>query len=493
MTIFIISLSVIFIIAAFYLFLNTKSTKLGKIVFNIFFLFSFSLHILFLVSYYFTGEGINDAVLYHIKYGLAGASFLEYWKIVLFTVVSFVLIFFIIHYIFNKKKKHRFNKMFLYISFIIIILSVIINPASYDLYNIYLNRNDEVRFSDYYNEPSIEKIDESKNLVYIYAESFERTYFNDKLFPDLITELEKLEDKSVIFTDIRQVAGTSWTIGGMVSSQLGLPLFTPINNKDMEENDDFLSEAKGIGDLLSDEGYYLTFFGGAELEFQEKGTFYKTHKFDEIHGLNDLSKKLDSKEDLNNWGVDDDKLLGFAYDRFIELSKNKDKFGMYLITLGTHHPQGHVPKEYRDIKYKDGDNPILNAIKVSDILISDFVNKILDTKYAENTVIVIASDHLAMRNTAFDKLEDAKRRNMFMIIEPNNKVSKKISRAGSTLDIAPTILPFIGYDAEIALGRDLLDNNYSRYEIKQIHDNLISWKEDIKEFWGELAEDELID
>lgn len=177
----------------------------------------------------------------------------------------------------------------------------------------------------------------------------------------------------------------------------------------------------------------------------------------------------------------------------MELSANKNKFGMYLITLGTHHPQGHIPEEYRDIMYKDGSNPILNAIKASDVIISEFVNKILDSKYAKDTVIIIASDHLAMRNTAFDRLEDAKRRNMFMILSPDQKDSKRIDKRGSTLDIGPTILSFIGYDAQIALGRDLLDNNTSGYEIKKIHDNLISWKAEIKNFWGKLAEDDLID
>src|SRR6056297_2106032 len=122
MTIFIISLSVLFIITAFYMFLNTKSTKIGKIVFNIFFLFSFSLHILFLVSYYFTGEGVNDAVLYHINYGLAGASFLEYWKVILLTIIAIVLMFLLLHYLFTKDRKYEFGKKILYLSFILIIL-----------------------------------------------------------------------------------------------------------------------------------------------------------------------------------------------------------------------------------------------------------------------------------------------------------------------------------------------------------------------------------
>lgn len=486
--IYIIGLSFLLILLAFYFFLYTESSFTQEIIFNIIFIISFSLHVTFFVSYYFTGEGVNDAVLYHLNYGLAGASFLEYWKVILLTIIAIVIMFLLLHYLFTKDRKYKFGKNILYLSFILIILSVIINPTTYDLYEIFKNSNKEVAFDKYYQEPSIEKIGENKNLVFIYAESLERTYFNEKLFPGLIEGLRELQNRSVYFTDIRQVAGTSWTIGGMVSSQLGLPLFTPITSKQMHEMDDFLPLAEGVGDLLSKKEYYLTYYGGAELKFQGKGKFYKTHGFDEVYGEKNLKPLMDNPDYLSNWGLYDSTLLDLAYDKYVNLSETKDKFGMFLVTLGTHHPYGHVPNEYRDIKYKNGDNSILNAVKVTDILITDFVKKIMNSKYADDTVIVIASDHLAMRNTAFETLEKGKRRNMFMILSPERKKPLKITKRGSTLDIGPTIMPFLGFEADIGLGRNLLNEQVTSYEIKKIHDNLISWKEEIQKFWGELAE-----
>ena len=476
-------LSFIIIIAAYYLFFYSKSSQINRLIFNGFLVLTFSLHILYFVAYYFNGEGVNTAVLYHINYGLAGASFLEYWKVILLTITSMIFLFLILSYLSSIKRKSKFNKKLLYLAFILIIISLLINPVAFDLYKIYIDKDKNIKFSEYYKEPNIQKIAENKNLVFIYTESLERTYFNVNLFPDLIEGLKNLEKRSVYFTDIRQVAGTSWTIGGMVSSQLGIPLFTPINSKDMHKIKYFLPEALGVGDFLKEKGYFLSYYGGADLEFQGKGKFYETHGFNEIRGLNNLKPLINKDSYLNNWGINDDILFELVFKRYLELAKTKDKFGLFLINLGTHHPKGHIPKDYENIKYKNGDNPILNAVKASDKLITNFVKKIISSQYFSDTVIVIASDHLAMRNTAFDILEGGRRRNLFMIISPDFNDSKKVDKRGSTLDIGPTIMSFLGYKAEFGLGRNLLDQSISSYEIKQIQENLIAWKENIQSFW----------
>ena len=265
----------------------------------------------------------------------------------------------------------------------------------------------------------------------------------------------------------------------MIASQAGIPLYTPSHNNAMSGVDSFLPAADTIGDLLSDEGYYLTFYGGADLGFAGKGKFYSTHSFDEVHGKNSLSSKLENK-DFNAWGLYDKDLFNLALDKYKKLSKNKSKFGLFLLTLGTHHPKGHYKT---DIKYKDGSNEMLNAVASSDYLISKFIEKILDSPHKDDTVIVLVSDHLAMRNNARNLLDKGKRRNTFMIIDPSKNKKRKIDRKGSLLDIAPTILPFIGYNAEIGLGRDLLSQEYDKEEISKIQDNVLKWRSSILEFW----------
>ena len=61
----------------------------------------------------------------------------------------------------------------------------------------------------------------------------------------------------------------------------------------------------------------------------------------------------------------------------------------------------------------------------------------MQSEYADNTVIVIASDHLAMRNTVTRLLDMTERRNLFMVIVPGGK-GKVVEKPGSMLDVAPT-------------------------------------------------------
>ncbi|MEN1599797.1 hypothetical protein AAIG97_33140, partial [Pseudomonas aeruginosa] len=79
-------------------------------------------------------------------------------------------------------------------------------------------------FAAYYKEPSKTIPDPKLNLVYIYGESLERTYFDNEAFPDLTPELGALKNEGLDFSHTQQLPGTDYTIAGMVASQCGIPL-----------------------------------------------------------------------------------------------------------------------------------------------------------------------------------------------------------------------------------------------------------------------------
>ena len=138
---------------------------------------------------------------------------------------------------------------------------------------------------------------------------------------------------------------------------------------------------------------------GASTEFSGKNKFFSTHSFDEIYGREELKEKLTDKFYLNGWGLYDDVILNMSFEKFEELSFSDKKFALFTLTLDTHHPNGHPSRTCSDIPYKDGDNSILNAVHCSDFLISKFITKIQNSKYADKTLIILTSDHLAMKNT----------------------------------------------------------------------------------------------
>lgn len=493
-----ISISSISFIISLYYYKKASPSKIKMLPFLALSLFSTFLFIMYGVSDTFTGNGIDEATIYHLKYGFEGAGFLEYAAIIAVTTVTILLsTTFLLCFFLTYSRNNPSDKRVYITAYLLLFISLIFNPATVDIYKYQAASAIAVAFptsrdSDtptdfdlYYKKAHLTPASgETKNIVFVYAESLERTYFDEDLFPGLIKGLKKLESKSTYFTDIRQAPGTGWTVGGITASQCGIPLYTASHGNSMSGMDQFLSSAICLGDALRNNGYHQVYLGGASLDFAGKGNLFKTHGFSEVLGRDELESELEDPDYKNSWGLYDDSILEMAYDRFLALSKSGKKFGLFTLTLDTHHPKGHQSESCQDIEYEDGSNPILNAVACSDYLISNFVQKIMASPHADNTVIVIASDHLAMKNTATDRLETKERKNMFMIIEPKVNKPTQVSTTGSTLDIGSTLLPFIGYNGEIGLGRDLLKKSeQSQKNIAYIQSNLGKWKAPIMKLW----------
>jgi phosphoglycerol transferase len=463
---------------------------------------------IFVVSDYFTGDGINDAVIYHLTYGLAGAGFKEYYMIIFIGILFFVFSI-AASYIYYRRTNKPYQRDTHYrakgrVSTLLLLTAFMFNPTTTSLYAQLKTLDSSLGFADietetdktflalqedfkqYYILPKKKKITSDRpNLIYIYAESLEQTYFDEQLFPGLVPNLKQLQDENTVFTNIHQVIGDGFTIAGMTTTQCGVPLFTPSGGNSMGGMEYFYEGAHSLGKFLASEKYTLLYRGGASLEFAGKGKFYKTHGFNDVKGREELIPYLKDPGNVSWWGLHDDSMFDIVYDKFIELSKRKDSFGIFTLTLDTHHPNGHLTPSCQDIKYQDGSNEILNAVACADHLISKFIRKIQASEYGKNTVIVLTSDHLAMKNGATSILKKGNRKNLFMIVDPGNEKPRVITKKGSMLDVAATLLYSLGYDTPLGLGRNLQGDSKSlSAEFKKYRNKLTQWKPIIEKFWN---------
>ena len=441
----------------------------------------------FAVANHFTGEGINTAVWYHVRYGLHGAGFGDYRSVIITTATALLLApMLVVGFMWWRRYKPR-HVSFLIFGQLLLLSAFIINPGAKGV--IALSQTHSPATADFfrhYQPASLTAISsDHPSFIYIFAESLERTYFDEQRFPGLITQLRALEHQGTSFTNIHTVEGTGFTMGGMVASLCGIPLFTPAHANSMSGMDAFLPGVTGVSDLLHDQGYFLSFIGGAYLDFAGKRKLLATHHFDESAGFQELHGRTQDRAYINNWGLYDDTMYDFAYDRVVQLANEKRPFGLFLLTLDTHHPDGHVSRSVTSGPYGDGSNPMLNAVKGSDELIARFVHRVWASPQGKNIVIVIASDHLAMMNAASNLLQRGERRNLFLILDPRNPTGTHVDRVGSTLDIGVTILPTLGFKGRMNLGRDLRDPASSESEIVHIQktDTLLSWRQEIIRFW----------
>lgn len=446
----------------------------------------------FLICDSFTTSGIDDSIVYHLRYGLAGAGFQEYKGALTATGMFFLLsgLTFAVSLRLLKPCLKKPARLGAWGAQLILGMAFLAHPAVHDFFKLYAPRfahqSTPAQFATLYQMPKFDNAPaQAKNLVYIYAESLERTYFDENLFPGLITGLKELEQRALSFTGLEQVSGTHWTIAGKVASQCGIPLVTASGGNSMSGIDRFLPGATCLGDVLHARGYNLIYMGGADNDFAGKSKFYDTHGFSEVLGKNELQGHLKDKDYINAWGLYDDFLLERAYQRFEELAQAEEPFGLFALTLDTHHPKGHLSQRCDDMLYKDGDNPILNAVRCSDFLITDFVQKILHSPHAQDTIVVIGSDHLAMGNTATKQLTQGERRNLFLVLDPSKKEPAFIDKKGTTLDIAATLLTLLGYEAPaFGLGRSLLGNEPTlAVQEANLLQTLAGLNPDIAKFW----------
>jgi phosphoglycerol transferase len=153
-------------------------------------------------------------------------------------------------------------------------------------------------------------------------------------------------------------------------------------------------------------------------------------------------------------------LLDTAYQRFEQLSRAGAPFMLTTLTMDTHHPAGHLPVSCKGERYQSqyGNIGLLNALKCTDRLISQLVQRIQASPYGKDTLIVIASDHLAMPNDLSHVLARQKRENLLLFLGAGVAPRQLAAENGSTLDSGATLLGLLDPGLRtMGFGRSLLD------------------------------------
>lgn len=446
------------------------------------------LNVTLVASNYFTGDGINDAVLYTLTSSLTGAGIGKYILPGFGVAVGLVVIFGVLTWILRHRKNHPHHFGYSLLAVILALASVDASPAFRQVAELVKSqtRSGDSDFDAYYKVPHGVINNPKLNLVYIYGESLERTYFEPDLFPDLAPELTGLKDSGLDFSHTGQLPGTDYTIAGMVSSQCGIPLFAPFEGNSSASMSSFFPKNVCLGDILKASGYENYFMQGADLRFAGKDVFLQSHGFDHMYGAQELKTMVADPGYKNNWGYYDDTVLDEVYEKFIELSKADKRFSLFTLTVDTHHPDGFISKtcKRRSYSYDGKVNQSFSAVACSQEHVAALIEKIKASPYFKNTVIVVSSDHLAMNNTAYKYLNKQERDNLFFIIRGDKPEAKLIPVKRSTLDNGATVLDILGGDNYIGLGRSSISSESLSSIFLNIKEKILEWKPDVIDLWN---------
>lgn len=445
------------------------------------------LNITYIASDYFTGEGINDAVLYTLTSSMTGAGVGKYILPGIGIAVGLIVIVGALTWILRvKKQPHRFGYSLL--ALVLLVLSVNTSPAYQQVKSLMTSQkpHEGSDFSAYYQVPQKTIKNPKLNLVYIYAESLERTYFDDNLFPELTPELNAVKASGLDFSHTGQLPGMDYTIAGIVASQCGIPLFAPFEGNSSASMSSFFPKNICLGDILKASGYKNYFIQGADLRFAGKDIFLSSHGFDHTYGAQELKNVVEDPSYRNNWGFYDDTVLNEVYQKFIELSEKGERFSLFALTVDTHHPDGFISQtcKRRSYSHEGKENKTFSAVACSQEHIAALIEKIKASPYFDQTLIVVSSDHLAMNNSAYKYLTPQDRNNLFFVLPGNAPKAELKAMKRNPMDNGATVLDILGGGNVIGLGRSSLSAESLSFVFLNMKEKIMEWKPDVIDLWN---------
>ncbi|MDO5100083.1 MAG: LTA synthase family protein [Eubacteriales bacterium] len=314
-----------------------------------------------------------------------------------------------------------------------------------------------------------------RNLIHIYLESVENSYFDRSLGghmeDNLMPELAKLSKEGVSFSHQEgmggpyQTFGSAWSVAAMVNMSGGVPLKVGVKRNAYGLDGSFLPGLYNLADYLHDNGYEQTVMFGADADFGGLTAFFNTHGnvhiFDYKYAMQE--KLIPEGYDVW-WGFEDDKLYEFAKQEITRLAQTGKPFHFAIENADTHYPHGYL-SEKAPTPYEDH---YANVIAYSSSEVVKLVRWIQEQDFYANTTVVLTGDHLSMDTDFFQDFDPNYRRSTYNLFlnAPIQPVQTK-HRQYAPLDFYPTIVAAMGIEIEgdrLGLGTNLFSERQTLIE-----------------------------
>jgi phosphoglycerol transferase len=452
-----------------------------------------------------------EQVIFHLKFGIENADWdIRFFRSYLVQCVFYSIFISICILFLNKILLNIKNTPQIIIILVkktptiigVLLLSYVM--YYFDFKNYFFEQNNGDVIEKHYINPSnisFNPTKSPKNLILIYGESLEKTYSDTDIFEEnLLASLDNISGYQI--DHFVQMPGATWTMGGIVSSQCGIPLKSVLlgdPNSQGKLYKSFLPSAVCIGDVLSKFGYKNVFLGGASLKFSGKGKFFSSHGYQTTMGREEwLSTGKYNEKELNGWGLFDKDIFNEAKIKLEELSLQTKitgkPFNLTILTVDTHFPDGYLSSDCRTRLNLKSNSDIKASIKCSSKEIEEFISFVKSRGLMKNTNIVIMGDHLLMASTISNKLQKTKSREIYNKWISNEKITFN-REIINHFDIAPTILDFIGIRVDggrFGLGYSALNTENSKLNedfISELMNGLNKKSKFYDSFWMKKLDD----
>ena len=310
---------------------------------------------------------------------------------------------------------------------------------------------------------------QQKNLIVVYLESLEATFEYLPETADGFAPLRSLRERSFSASNVRQLEGTRHTIAGIVASQCGVPLVPyglndiGFDHRTKHSLKTFMPSIVCLGDVLSGDGYAVSYMNGASLDRYSKRGFLTSHGYARLFGLESVDRAtLADRENI--FGMGDGLLFEHVAAELEVLRRAERPFLLSVLTVGTHGPGGFLD---RDCQRADPTaNTLATAIRCSGRALERLLDLVERSGLGETTLVAVMSDHLVQNQQLIQAPALSRalgsvrrdRRNLFFI---HGLAPGVVTQEAAMIDVYPTLLEALGYQLvnhRANLGVSLLSN-----------------------------------
>jgi len=284
------------------------------------------------------------------------------------------------------------------------------------------------------------------NVVFFLLESWSNNnlYLHSKDL-NLLGSLEKYWNSDILFRHF--LSGHN----GTINSIEGLMINTPVTPVAQSEYSDVTFESS-CAKPFYEKGYATTFISGGKINWRNINNFIPRQYFEYVEGNADITKAIPGSKECE-WGVYDEYLFDDVFKKLNDAG-GKQQFIFALTT--TNHTPFHLPDHYKPypvtlsagIKSKlkvDEEMAVKNLtnLQYSNDCLGRFLEKLDNSPFADNTIVVATGDHNNLMLFDFDEAHTFYRYGVPLLVHVPKKYLYK-ARVDTTLwgshkDIFPTI------------------------------------------------------
>lgn len=276
---------------------------------------------------------------------------------------------------------------------------------------------------------SADSIAEKRNLIFIVVESLD-SYAADLKIDGIpvcpvLDSLSRLAGTLFAPAMVPQIAGGASADGQLIYNTGLHPLTGDYTAMDFGSNR-YIS----LASLLK--GYRCEEIIGEDRAVWNHAATSTSYGYDVLH-----DRKSVSADPERN--ATDSEIFGFAAQRVDSL---QEPFMLFVTTLTSHFPYGADVPDDGLIRGRDTRSRYLRTIRYFDCCLGGFLRRLHESGKADNTVVVIASDHDAPMDIMHDVSSDSI---MFMAL--NTPLTRRVTWTFGQIDVFPAVLDIMGVNS----------------------------------------------